>query len=59
MDLVEVVYGILEMRNISLQEFEELRLARSGERGGFFKALAQSVVRFDRRQIAGVKRCRL
>lgn len=38
-DLVEVVYGILEMRNISLQEFEELRLAKKRERGGFSKRL--------------------
>lgn len=34
-DLVEVVYGILEMRNISLEQFEELRLAKKKERGGF------------------------
>lgn len=34
-DLVEVVYGILEMRNILLEQFEELRLAKKKERGGF------------------------
>lgn len=38
-DLVEVVYGILEMRNISLEEFEKLRLAKREERGGFSKRI--------------------
>jgi predicted house-cleaning noncanonical NTP pyrophosphatase (MazG superfamily) len=36
-DLVEVVYGILEMKGITLAEFEQLRLTKKQERGGFSK----------------------
>jgi predicted house-cleaning noncanonical NTP pyrophosphatase (MazG superfamily) len=36
-DLVEVVYGILEMKGITITEFEQLRLAKKQERGGFSK----------------------
>lgn len=36
-DLVEVVYGILEIKGITLTEFEQLRLAKKQERGGFSK----------------------
>lgn len=36
-DLVEVVYAILEHQGMSVQEFEEVRLTKLGERGGFAK----------------------
>lgn len=38
-DIVEVVYGLLEIRNVSLEEFEALRLAKKKERGGFSRRI--------------------
>lgn len=34
-DLVEVVYGILAMRGVSNDEFEQIRMEKKRERGGF------------------------
>ena len=33
-DIVEVVYGILQMRSVPLEQFEALRLAKKEERAG-------------------------
>lgn len=38
-DLVEVVYAILNNRNISIAEFEKIRLSKKEERGGFEERL--------------------
>ena len=38
-DVVEVVYGILEMRGVAAERFEALRLAKKEERGGFSRRL--------------------
>lgn len=38
-DIVEVVYGILEVRNISVEELETIRKIKRDERGGFSKAI--------------------
>lgn len=38
-DIVEVVYGILQMRSVPLEQFEALRLAKKEERGGFSRRL--------------------
>jgi predicted house-cleaning noncanonical NTP pyrophosphatase (MazG superfamily) len=38
-DLVEVVYGILESKGISIEDFEKLRLVKKEERGGFKEKL--------------------
>ena len=34
-DLVEVIYAILDFKGVSLEEFESIRLKKSGERGAF------------------------
>jgi len=34
-DLVEVVYAILEHKKVSLDDFEEIRKKKAGERGAF------------------------
>lgn len=38
-DLVEVIYAIVESKGITAREFEELRLAKQGQRGAFSKRL--------------------
>lgn len=38
-DIVEVVYGILESRGVSIEDFEKVRLAKKEERGGFKEKL--------------------
>ncbi|NRF94826.1 nucleoside triphosphate pyrophosphohydrolase [Paenibacillus frigoriresistens] len=38
-DLVEVVYGILESKGVSIEDFERVRLKKWEERGGFKKKL--------------------
>lgn len=38
-DLVEVVYGILESKGISIEEFEMTRLKKWKDRGGFKEKL--------------------
>lgn len=38
-DLVEVIYGILKHKGISIEEFEEIRLNKKMQRGGFDKKL--------------------
>lgn len=34
-DIVEVIYGILNIKNISLDEFEKIRRNKANERGAF------------------------
>lgn len=34
-DLVEVIYGILDSMNVSIDEFEKLRIAKVDKRGAF------------------------
>jgi predicted house-cleaning noncanonical NTP pyrophosphatase (MazG superfamily) len=38
-DLVEVIYALLDAKEISFEEFEKMRLAKAGERGAFRKKL--------------------
>ncbi|MBW7456093.1 hypothetical protein ACFOLF_32515 [Paenibacillus sepulcri] len=38
-DLVELVYGILESKCVSIEEFEKLRLTKKDKRGGFKEKL--------------------
>jgi predicted house-cleaning noncanonical NTP pyrophosphatase (MazG superfamily) len=38
-DLVEVVYALLDAKDVSLEEFEKMRLAKAQERGAFKKKL--------------------
>lgn len=38
-DIVEVIYGILGTMNISVQEFEKLRLNKKEEKGAFEKKI--------------------
>lgn len=38
-DMVEVIYAILQFKGVSTTEFEELRLAKAAERGGFDQRL--------------------
>ncbi|MFD0694961.1 phosphoribosyl-ATP pyrophosphohydrolase [Paenibacillus sp. GCM10027628] len=38
-DLVEVVYGILKTKGVSIEDFEKVRLAKKDERGGFRERL--------------------
>lgn len=38
-DLVELVYSILKYKEISLEEFENIRLQKKDKRGGFDKRL--------------------
>lgn len=34
-DLVEVIYAILDSKNVSLKEFEKIRIDKKEKRGGF------------------------
>lgn len=34
-DIVEVIYGILNAKNVSLNEFEKIRQEKKNKRGGF------------------------
>ena len=34
-DIIEVIYGILKAKNVSLEEFEKIRLNKKEKRGGF------------------------
>ena len=34
-DILEVLHGILRLRNVSMEEVEEIRLRKKAERGGF------------------------
>ena len=34
-DILEVLHGILRLRNVSMEEVEEIRLRKKTERGGF------------------------
>jgi predicted house-cleaning noncanonical NTP pyrophosphatase (MazG superfamily) len=38
-DIVEVVYALLDYKNISLKQFEKTRIAKTIERGAFKKRL--------------------
>lgn len=38
-DLVEVIYGILASKGVSVEEFEKVRLAKLEDRGGFKEKL--------------------
>lgn len=38
-DILEVIHGILESKNISFDELEKIRLNKKEERGGFSKAI--------------------
>lgn len=38
-DLVEVIYGILDYKGISIEEFEEMRLEKNKHRGSFKEGL--------------------
>ncbi|MCY9696423.1 nucleoside triphosphate pyrophosphohydrolase [Paenibacillus alginolyticus] len=38
-DLVEVVYGILETKGVSIEDFEKVRLTKKAEYGGFKEKL--------------------
>ena len=38
-DLVEVTYGILDYKGISIEEFEEMRLKKNKQRGAFREGL--------------------
>lgn len=38
-DIVEVVYGILNAKNITIEQFEEVRKAKAQVRGGFEKGI--------------------
>lgn len=38
-DLVEVIYGILEFKKVSLEEFENIRLKKVEKRGAFKKRI--------------------
>ena len=38
-DIVEVVYGILNAKNISIEEFEKIRIKKVNERGAFYKKI--------------------
>lgn len=38
-DLVEVIYGILSLKSIEIQEFEAIRFNKREERGGFEKGI--------------------
>ena len=34
-DIVEVIYGLLKAKNVSIEEFEKIRLNKKEKRGGF------------------------
>lgn len=38
-DIVEVIYGILYAKNITIEQFEEVRKAKAQVRGGFEKGV--------------------
>lgn len=38
-DIVEVIYGILNSMNVSIQEFEEVRINKQERRGAFEKKI--------------------
>lgn len=38
-DLVELVYAILDIKGVSIDEFEKMRLAKQEKRGGFKERL--------------------
>jgi len=38
-DILEIIYAILEHKDISKDEFEEMRKRKKGKRGGFSKKL--------------------
>lgn len=38
-DLVEVIYGLLELNSVTLEEFESIRAKKAEVRGGFSKRL--------------------
>ncbi|MGB4313001.1 MAG: nucleoside triphosphate pyrophosphohydrolase, partial [Natronincolaceae bacterium] len=38
-DIVEVIYGILHNRGVTVEELENIRLKKKGERGGFSKGI--------------------
>lgn len=38
-DLVEVVYGILYLESIDIEEFEEIRRSKKKEKGGFERGI--------------------
>ncbi|NLX62359.1 MAG: nucleoside triphosphate pyrophosphohydrolase [Tissierellia bacterium] len=38
-DIMEVIYSILELKNISMEEVEKTRLKKREERGGFEKKI--------------------
>ena len=38
-DLVEVIYAILDFKGISIEEFEKIRISKKEEKGGFKKRL--------------------
>jgi len=38
-DIIEVLYGILEVRNTSVEELETIRKKKKDERGGFSKGI--------------------
>lgn len=38
-DIVEVIYGILKYKGVSIEEFDKIRLDKKEKRGGFDKRL--------------------
>jgi len=38
-DLVEVIYGILDQKNVSIEEFERIRQEKNAKRGAFKEGL--------------------
>ncbi|HBN85773.1 MAG TPA: phosphoribosyl-ATP pyrophosphohydrolase [Clostridiales bacterium] len=38
-DLVEVIYGLLELNGVTIEEFEAIRIKKAEVRGGFSKRL--------------------
>lgn len=38
-DLVEVIYGILSLESIDIEEFESIRMKKKKEKGGFEKGV--------------------
>ena len=38
-DIVEVIYGILDYKNVSIEEFENIRKAKVKKRGAFKKRI--------------------
>lgn len=46
-DIVEVIYGILHYKGVSINEFESIRQNKAEERGAFRERLMLSEVRSD------------